>query len=242
MGQIWTARGRPEVRTSSWIRSTRVFSPSIQSGGLPLLTGPPSASRGYHGKMPSDRPVTMFSTQTSVRRECGLRRTFDTGKPTVSATAHIINNQGLRVPIRISAGHPERRSRKDHRRRGNISGSQSNRTIAEGITESLHVRGYHRPQFRNAAPVRHSAPDCRKQQHRPDRRRKRHRQGTVRQGHPQSVSAAEKSGLYRLIAPPCRTRCWKANFSATRPVHSRMPSGIRPAGSPGPMVATLFSG
>ena len=36
-------------------------------------------------------------------KECALRRTFNTGKPTVNATAHIINNQGLRVPIRISA-------------------------------------------------------------------------------------------------------------------------------------------
>jgi PAS domain S-box-containing protein len=36
-------------------------------------------------------------------KECALRRTFDTGKPTVNATAHIINHQGVRVPIRISA-------------------------------------------------------------------------------------------------------------------------------------------
>ena len=34
---------------------------------------------------------------------CALRRTFDTGKPVINATAHIVNNQGLRVPIRISA-------------------------------------------------------------------------------------------------------------------------------------------
>ncbi len=34
---------------------------------------------------------------------CALRRTFDTGEPAVNATAHIINIQGNRVPIRISA-------------------------------------------------------------------------------------------------------------------------------------------
>ena len=33
---------------------------------------------------------------------CALRRTFETGQPVVNATAHIVNNQGHRVPIRIS--------------------------------------------------------------------------------------------------------------------------------------------
>jgi len=36
-------------------------------------------------------------------RDCALKRTFDTGRPVVNATAHIINHQGQRVPIRISA-------------------------------------------------------------------------------------------------------------------------------------------
>jgi len=35
-------------------------------------------------------------------KDCALRQTFHTGKPVVNATAHIINRQGLRVPIRIS--------------------------------------------------------------------------------------------------------------------------------------------
>ncbi|MBI5550037.1 MAG: sigma 54-interacting transcriptional regulator [Desulfobacterales bacterium] len=35
-------------------------------------------------------------------RECALRRTFHTGRPVFNATAQIINNQGQRVPIRIS--------------------------------------------------------------------------------------------------------------------------------------------
>lgn len=35
-------------------------------------------------------------------KECALKRTFATGKPMVNATACIINNQGQRVPIRIS--------------------------------------------------------------------------------------------------------------------------------------------
>jgi PAS domain S-box-containing protein len=35
-------------------------------------------------------------------RACALRRTFQTGRPVFNATAQIINNQGLRVPIRIS--------------------------------------------------------------------------------------------------------------------------------------------
>jgi PAS domain S-box-containing protein len=34
---------------------------------------------------------------------CALRQTFATGSPVVKATAHIVNNQGQRVPIRISA-------------------------------------------------------------------------------------------------------------------------------------------
>jgi PAS domain S-box-containing protein len=35
-------------------------------------------------------------------KECALRKTFETGRPVVNATAHIINRQGRRVPIRIS--------------------------------------------------------------------------------------------------------------------------------------------
>ncbi|MFZ1984055.1 MAG: sigma 54-interacting transcriptional regulator [Desulfatitalea sp.] len=35
-------------------------------------------------------------------KACALRRTFQTGQPVVNATAQIINNQGQRVPIRIS--------------------------------------------------------------------------------------------------------------------------------------------
>ena len=36
-------------------------------------------------------------------KDCALRRTFDTGRPTVNSIAHIINHDGRRVPIRISA-------------------------------------------------------------------------------------------------------------------------------------------
>jgi len=36
-------------------------------------------------------------------KDCALRRTFDTGRPTANSTAHIINHAGRRVPIRISA-------------------------------------------------------------------------------------------------------------------------------------------
>jgi len=35
-------------------------------------------------------------------KDCALRRTMQSGKPIVNATAHIINHQGQRVPIRIS--------------------------------------------------------------------------------------------------------------------------------------------
>ena len=31
--------------------------------------------------------------------KCALRQTFETGKPVVNATAHIINNMGFTVPI-----------------------------------------------------------------------------------------------------------------------------------------------
>jgi len=33
---------------------------------------------------------------------CALRKTFETGKPVVNATAFIVNNKGFRVPVRIS--------------------------------------------------------------------------------------------------------------------------------------------
>ncbi len=35
-------------------------------------------------------------------KECALKRTFDSGKPIVNATAHIITNKGHIIPIRIS--------------------------------------------------------------------------------------------------------------------------------------------
>ncbi len=35
-------------------------------------------------------------------RSCALRRTMDTGQPVVNATAHIINQQGQRIPIRLA--------------------------------------------------------------------------------------------------------------------------------------------
>jgi PAS domain S-box-containing protein len=34
--------------------------------------------------------------------DCALRKTFETGRPVVNTTAHIINRQGRRIPIRIS--------------------------------------------------------------------------------------------------------------------------------------------
>lgn len=39
---------------------------------------------------------------TICEEGCALRRTFETGQPVVNATAHIVNNHGHRVPIRIS--------------------------------------------------------------------------------------------------------------------------------------------
>lgn len=35
-------------------------------------------------------------------KDCPLRRTMDSGKPVVNATAHIVNQQGRRIPIRIA--------------------------------------------------------------------------------------------------------------------------------------------
>jgi len=35
-------------------------------------------------------------------QDCALRRTMDSGKPIVNATAHIINQEGRRIPIRIA--------------------------------------------------------------------------------------------------------------------------------------------
>ncbi|NLI33191.1 MAG: sigma 54-interacting transcriptional regulator [Deltaproteobacteria bacterium] len=35
-------------------------------------------------------------------RDCPLRRTFDTGKPVVNVTAHILDRQGRMIPIRLS--------------------------------------------------------------------------------------------------------------------------------------------
>ncbi len=36
-------------------------------------------------------------------KDCALKRTMESGRPTVNATAHIVTNNGTRLPIRISA-------------------------------------------------------------------------------------------------------------------------------------------
>jgi PAS domain S-box-containing protein len=36
-------------------------------------------------------------------KNCALNQTFETGEPIINATAHIVNSQGYRMPIRISA-------------------------------------------------------------------------------------------------------------------------------------------
>ena len=41
-------------------------------------------------------------------KNCALRQTFETGKSVVNAAAHIISNQGRRVPVRLSGGCPEK--------------------------------------------------------------------------------------------------------------------------------------
>lgn len=69
-------------------------------------------------------------------KDCGLRRTFETGEPTMNATAHIVNNRGHRVPIRISAA-----ILKD--REGNIIGGVetfSDLSQVEQLQKELHGR------------------------------------------------------------------------------------------------------
>jgi PAS domain S-box-containing protein len=55
------------------------------------------ARRNVLGRMCSD----VFHANI-CEKNCVLKRTFDTGKPVVNATAHIVTRDGERVPIRIS--------------------------------------------------------------------------------------------------------------------------------------------
>ncbi len=55
------------------------------------------ARRNALGRMCSD----VFHANI-CEKNCVLKRTFDTGKPVVNATAHIVTRNGERVPIRIS--------------------------------------------------------------------------------------------------------------------------------------------
>ncbi len=48
------------------------------------------------------RPCSDVFRANICENDCALRKTFETGKPVVNATAHIINNKGFTVPIRIS--------------------------------------------------------------------------------------------------------------------------------------------
>ncbi len=48
------------------------------------------------------RPCSDVFHANICEKACSLRRTFETGKPTVNGSAHIINQQGKSIPIRIS--------------------------------------------------------------------------------------------------------------------------------------------
>jgi PAS domain S-box-containing protein len=48
------------------------------------------------------RPCSEVFHANICENNCALRKTFETGKPVVNATAHIVNNRGFTVPIRIS--------------------------------------------------------------------------------------------------------------------------------------------
>ena len=69
-------------------------------------------------------------------RDCALRRTLDSGKPIVNATAHIINQQGERIPIRIATALLKDRD-------GNIVGGVEtfqDLTQVEQLQKELHGR------------------------------------------------------------------------------------------------------
>lgn len=49
------------------------------------------------------RPCSEVFHASICENDCVLKRTIESGEPVVNATAHIVSNQGTRVPIRISA-------------------------------------------------------------------------------------------------------------------------------------------
>lgn len=58
---------------------------------------------GVSRKEAIGRPCCDVFHADICEKYCALRRTLQTGKPVVNATAHIVNHEGQRVPIRISA-------------------------------------------------------------------------------------------------------------------------------------------
>ena len=47
------------------------------------------------------RPCSEVFRASICERNCALRQTIASGKPVLGATAHIVNQQGGRIPIRI---------------------------------------------------------------------------------------------------------------------------------------------
>jgi PAS domain S-box-containing protein len=132
--------------------------------------------------------------------DCALRKTFDTGRPVLNATAHIVNHQGQRKPIRISTAILKDR---EGRVIGGVETFQDLSQV-EQLKKELRVST---PSRTSWPKPRHVSlfdilPRMRKAQHRPDRRPERDGEGTVRAGHSQPVAAKQKAVCRRELRRP----------------------------------------
>ena len=89
--------------TSSWIPLMKGSSPSISTGMSLLSIEPPNALPACPGKKPLGKTCFDVFHTNICENNCALRQTFESGKSVFNATAHIIDNKGRRVPVRLSA-------------------------------------------------------------------------------------------------------------------------------------------
>ena len=231
-----TSPAGSERRRSS-IRSTRACSPSDLDWRITAFNQAAERITGVPAEQAIGSPCCDVFRASICETSCALRRTMASGKPV--AQRHGPHRQPGRPARARSASRrpccatrPGRWSAASRRSRTSARSSSSRRS-SKADTRSRTSSA----EAPRCGAVRHPAADRRQQLDRADRRAQRHGQGAVRPGDPQPLAAQATSRSWRSTAPPCRTRCWRASCSATRPGRSPTPSATSPGGSRWPTAA-----
>jgi len=163
-------------------------------------------------------------------KNCALRQTMETGKPIVNATAHIVNENGRCVPMRIATALLKNKN-------GEIVGGVEtfqDLTQLQQLQKELYARynfediiGRSPAMIRlfeilpqigsSSSTVLIEGPS-----------------GTGKEVFARAMhnlSSRKQKPWWPSTVQPCRTRCWKASCSDTWPAHSPTPSATSRDGS-----------